>query len=404
MQSESSSPVRDPSRLQALNRTGLLDSPSEESFDRLTRLAVKILRVPVALVSLVDKERQFFKSCVGLSEPWASQRETPLSHSFCQHTIASHQPLIIEDARTHPLVLDNLAITDLNVIAYAGIPLVLSDGSTIGSFCAIDSQPRRWTEDEIDILHELAASVITEIELRLVGEEAKAAISEREALLSIASHELKTPIPSIIGYAQLLERRASVGYTLSERDIKAITTIRTQGERVNRMLNTILDRTMLETGQISLNLVDVDLKTLVTRAVTDMSLNAPAHQITLIASDSPIMVHGDELQLEQVISNLLGNAIKYSPSGGAITIEISRNNDHAQLLVKDSGIGIPADALHGLFKRFARVRTSQTQNISGLGLGLYIVKEIITRHGGTITVTSEEGTGSTFTVLLPLNE
>ena len=159
-------PLHDSARLAALQQSALLDSPAEAAFDRLTRLAVRMLHVPVALVSLVDENRQFFKSCVGLPEPWASQRETPLSHSFCQYTVASQEPLIIDDARTHPLVHDNLAIPDLKVVAYAGIPLITSDGHALGSFCAIDSEPRVWTEDDVEFLRQLAASVMTEIELR----------------------------------------------------------------------------------------------------------------------------------------------------------------------------------------------------------------------------------------------
>src|SRR4028118_1165164 len=129
-------------RLLALHRTGLLDSPPEACFDRLTRLAAKVLRTPVALVSLVDADRQFFKSCVGLPQPWASARQTPLSRSFCQHVVSAADPLVIADAREHPLVRDNLAVADLGVVAYAGFPLVTGDGHVLGSFCAIDTKPR----------------------------------------------------------------------------------------------------------------------------------------------------------------------------------------------------------------------------------------------------------------------
>lgn len=185
-----------PARLAALHDTALLDSLPEESFDRLARLASRLLNAPVALVSLVEQERQFFKSCVGLPEPWASRRQTPLSHSFCQHVVNAGEPLIIEDAREHPRVRDNLAIRDLDVIAYAGIPLITSAGHTLGSLCAIDSEPRRWTEDEIATLRDLAASVVTEIEMRaLVAERAQTQaalwVSERHfRLLVDASPEM----------------------------------------------------------------------------------------------------------------------------------------------------------------------------------------------------------------------
>ncbi|MGI8509954.1 MAG: putative bifunctional diguanylate cyclase/phosphodiesterase, partial [Gemmatimonadaceae bacterium] len=159
--------VMDPLRLDALRRTALLGTGAEPAFDRLTRLATRLLGVPVALVSLVDTDRQFFKSCIGLPEPWASERQTPLSHSFSHHTVAAGAPFIVNDAREHPLVRDNLAIPDLGVIAYAGIPLVTTDGHTLGSFCAIDSVPHHWTNEEIALLSDLAAAANSEIQLRL---------------------------------------------------------------------------------------------------------------------------------------------------------------------------------------------------------------------------------------------
>lgn len=163
--------IRNSERLAALQRTGLLDTPREETFDRLTRLASRTLHVPVVLVSLVAADRQWLKSAVGLPEPWASQRQTPLFHSFCQHVVASGEPLVIPDARDHPLVCDNRAVSELGVVAYAGVPLVTSDGLTLGAFCAIDGQPRAWTKQQIEILRDLAAVAMTEIELRMTGQD-----------------------------------------------------------------------------------------------------------------------------------------------------------------------------------------------------------------------------------------
>lgn len=157
--------LTDSERLAVLARTGLPDSEAEPSYDRLVRLAAKFLGAPVAIVSLVDADRQFFKSCVGLPEPWAGRRETPLTHSFCQHVVTTREALVIDDARTDPLVKDNLAIPDLGVVAYLGIPLVVN-GHVIGSFCAIDSKPRVWSADDVAVLRDLAESVVTEIRLR----------------------------------------------------------------------------------------------------------------------------------------------------------------------------------------------------------------------------------------------
>ena len=166
MAAELLSIVRNVARLSALQRLGLMDTPPEAAFDRLTRVACRVLRAPVGLVSLVDQNRQFFKSCVGLPEPIASKRETPVSHSFCQHVVATGRPLVVEDARNNPLLKLNPAVEEMGIVAYAGIPLVTSDGHTVGSFCVIDSRPRSWSFDDVEMLQELAGCVMHEIEGR----------------------------------------------------------------------------------------------------------------------------------------------------------------------------------------------------------------------------------------------
>src|SRR5262249_36515683 len=144
--------ILDAARLDALRRTCLLDSPPEAAFDRLTSLAATLLRVPVAYVSLVDDHRQFFKSQQGLPEPLALARETPLSHSFCKHAVDSRRPLLVEDARQHPVLQANPAVAAHGIIAYAGIPLITSEGHALGSFCVVDHAPRKWTDGEVALL------------------------------------------------------------------------------------------------------------------------------------------------------------------------------------------------------------------------------------------------------------
>lgn len=155
---------RDPRRLKAVRESGLLDSPPEASFDRLTRVAASALDAPVALVSIVDRDRQFLKSCVGVAEPWASRREMPLSHSYCQHAIASSEPLVVSDAREHPLLRDSAAIRDTGAIAYAGVPLLTPDGQALGTLCVIDHRRRDWSAEEVTLLEEIADAVVEEIE------------------------------------------------------------------------------------------------------------------------------------------------------------------------------------------------------------------------------------------------
>src|ERR1039458_3975772 len=160
--------VFDGERLAALRDTALLEGEPDDAFARLNRLAVELLGVPGSLVSLFDEGRQFFAGQVGLPEPGAAFRETPLSHSFCQHVVNSGEPLVIDDARSDPLVSDNLAIRDLGVVAYAGMPLRMRDGNVLGSFCAIDGRPRHWSERDLRILGDLASMAADLIELHRI--------------------------------------------------------------------------------------------------------------------------------------------------------------------------------------------------------------------------------------------
>jgi CheY-like chemotaxis protein len=155
-----------PDRLQALRRSRLLDTPPEAEFDLLTRLAATLLSAPTALLSIVDTERQFFKSAVGVGEPWLSARETPLSHSFCQWAVVSGETFVVNDAGQHPLVRHNLAVRDLNVAAYAGVPVQNGGSEPIGSFCVVDTRARSWSDDELTVLRELAAVAQAEMAVR----------------------------------------------------------------------------------------------------------------------------------------------------------------------------------------------------------------------------------------------
>lgn len=164
--------VCDPLRLRALAELGLTEAsdPGMEYFARRVRA---LLGVPVALVSLVQAERQTFPGMSGLDQPWAKRRSTPLSHSFCQQVVFTAAPLVVTDARGDPRVMHNPAIAGLGVVGYAGFPLTDLDDHVLGSLCAIDTEPRMWTEDELDILRDQAKACSAELRLRLTLYEAR---------------------------------------------------------------------------------------------------------------------------------------------------------------------------------------------------------------------------------------
>ena len=160
--------LADPERLDALRRSGLLDTPPDESFDRLTRLAARTTRAPIAVLSLLDEGRQFFKSHLGLGEPWATLRETPISYSICAEAVAGRAPFIVGDTRRHPVLAKNASVADFGIGAYAGAPVEV-DGRVIGVLAVLDVEPRRWTDDDVATLRDLAAVAEHEVRLRMAA-------------------------------------------------------------------------------------------------------------------------------------------------------------------------------------------------------------------------------------------
>jgi len=177
----------DARRLAALAESGLVDSPPEDAFDRVTRLVSEVLHVPVALFTLVTADKQVFKSAIGVGD----LREMPLSHSFCKHVVDDGSPLEVVDARVHPRVRDNPSVSELGIIAYLGVPLTTADGERLGALCAIDHAPRQWTGRDHGVLEDLAAAMMSEIELRRANRQVAAAAAE---LHFAATHDSLTRV------------------------------------------------------------------------------------------------------------------------------------------------------------------------------------------------------------------
>jgi PAS domain S-box-containing protein len=211
--------LADPDRLAALQQTNLLDTAAEETFDRLARLAARLLAAPIALVTLVDADRLFLKACLGLPEPWASARQLPLSHSLCQRLLVTGQPLVLGDVDADPLARGNQAVTEFGVAAYLGIPLRFA-GEVVGSLCVADHQPRGWTEEDVAVLADVAGLVLTEIELRADADPRRRTATptrhdQPPADLTSGRPELERRLADLeASYQALLERLPGVVYTL----------------------------------------------------------------------------------------------------------------------------------------------------------------------------------------------
>ncbi len=251
----------------------------------------------------------------------------------------------------------------------------------------------------VGIVEDITERKLAEQERSRLFREAQEAVRLREDFLTIVSHELKTPLTPLSLRLASCERRAERGEQV---DPSSLRQARQHLLRLTSLINDMLDASRVESGRLALHPQPTRLDTLIERVIrTARSTHNTDHRIEFDAPDTSAQVLGDPYRLEQVIANLLDNALKYSPNGGTIRVSLENRGDVVLLSVKDPGIGIPADQQEHLFERYFRARNVSTHSYGGLGLGLYICHDIVERHHGRIWVESEVGRGSTFHVALP---
>ena len=401
-------------RLEALRYYQVLDSEAEPAFDRITALAAKLLRSPIALISFVDEKRQWFKSAHGIDI-----KQTPRQGGFCAAAITCETPTLISDARAsaqfalHPMVVGPPGIR-----LYAGAPLTTVDGHNLGTICVMDTEPRVLTGEEVAVLADLAGIVMDQLDQRM----ARLQLSESERMrrearrhsqrmeelervksefLLLASHELRGPVATVKGYASMISE-GSLGAV--PQHIAAVMPIMTAKiSEIERLIQEMLASARLEEGNPPIERLQFDLLPAVLEVADGMAEIAeigPRFQLRL--PPDPLRVTGDPAQVAVIVSNLLGNAIKFSPAGGDVTCSLRAAKPNAVLEVIDNGLGIAKADLPRLFTRFGRLVTAENSHIQGSGLGLWLSRTLARRMGGDVTVESALGVGSTFRLALPL--
>jgi signal transduction histidine kinase len=289
----------------------------------------------------------------------------------------------------------------LPVRSYLAVPVKSRSGEVLGGLFFGHPEPGRFQKDHEQLVEGLAAQAAVALDNSRLYQQAQLAISMRDEFLQVAAHELRTPMTSLKLHLQTMLRAAnSLGPKLPEK-------LRTQLEAADRiagkmsvLISELLDVSRITSGSLHLTLEEVDLASVVREVASRFEAQAAQARSSLHVSASvPIVGHWDRLRLEQVVANLLSNAVKYG-AGTPVDVEASVTGDQAVLIVRDGGIGIPPEALPRLFGRFERAVSGR--NYGGLGLGLYITRQIVEALGGTVRVESTPGQGATFTVTLPL--
>jgi two-component system, sensor histidine kinase len=393
-------------RLAALHASGLLDSPPDARYDDIVEIASLACGTPVALVSLVDRHRQWFKAKRNLAID-----ETPRENAFCSHAIHSPGGALYEvpDAAAHPIFKTSELVTQApHIRFYAGAPLVTAGGA-LGTLCVIDYVPHELRPEQRAILAALARQVVHLIELdqkRRDAEQAQAALSAAERhkseFVSMLSHELRTPLTSIRGAFGLLE--GGVLGPLSDEARELVEIARRDTDRLVRLINDLLDVERLERGNIRLQVRPVRVDEVVARAVATLGPVAQEAKVQVRISASPVRAFADSDRLMQICVNLIGNAIKFSPEGRVVWVRAMRTADGvARVEVEDAGPGIPEAQRSRLFKPFVQLDGGDARGRPGAGLGLAISKSLVENMDGTIGVYSTERVGSVFWFQLPLS-
>jgi GAF domain-containing protein len=319
--SSSRSAVSDPDRLGELEATGLLDSPPLEPFERIVRLAERLLDVPVALVSLVTNERQFFAGQVGLRGEAALARQTPLTHSFCQFAVERRDRFVVEDASRHPLVHDNPVVADEGVAAYAGQPLELSSGNILGTLCVIDHEPRSWSDDELELLSDLAAIAVDEIEYRLRNR----SLAEVETLVRRMEQPVEELVSAVEGVADAVHRLHD---PVAERLVlQARARLRPVQDATTDLLATVADG-----GRRSDPLfVTVDLGERLLRSARIAAASVRHTDIQVTVRERPLSVRCDSYGIEHALTQLLITVMNHASGTVRVTGDAEAGDAHVHL-------------------------------------------------------------------------
>lgn len=384
-------------RLRALDDYRVLDTPPEEALDGLAGLAAKFLRAPIALVSFVAEERQWFKARYGLE-----YTETPREWAFCDHAIRAGETLVVPDATADARFVDNPLVAGPDHIRfYCGTPLRTPDGHGLGTLCVLDTEPRAPTADEVVVLEMLARQVEIELEIRrrlLMLEDSLGAARDRqrskELLASMIVHDMRGPLTSIM----MLAMGIAPADAPSKVDLELLLV---EAERMGRMLTDILDVCLHEVGGLRARRIVFPIASLA-RNVASRVVRAFEHPPAIrVEGSDALMVDADPELVTRTLENLLANGLNHARDAGEIVVSSAAASDgRVKVEVRDQNDVIADTDRESIFDAFKR-GPSQSKH-RGYGLGLSFCRIAVETHGGKLSVAANgDGVGNCFSFDLP---
>ncbi|MCP9200291.1 GAF domain-containing sensor histidine kinase [Gramella sp. GC03-9] len=388
-------PANELARLESLKSLDILDSLAEETYDSITKLASEICHTPIALITITDSKRNWFKSKIGTSIP-----ETDREISFCTHAILEPSELLeipntLKDTRfsENPLV-----IAENGVRFYAGVPIKDEKGLPLGTLCVLDSKEHHLSQSQKEALKALAKQVELLFEYRRKNqalEKMKNDLDETNRVLrefaSTVSHDLKMPLANMIVSADIL--KAKYSNIMDEEGVNYLNYLKQAGLTLSDYINGLLDH--YSSNHIeSVNHQEFFLNDLL-EDIIDLLQIAENCEINL--PDNNLKIHSNGAALGQIFMNLISNSLKYNQNDKiVIDIDCNENREFFNFSISDNGIGIPEAKQASIFDLFTTATDLDRRGKKGHGIGLSTVKKLVASLGGSIRVISEEGKGTRF--------
>ncbi|QBZ98087.1 sensor histidine kinase [Flavobacterium sangjuense] len=386
-------PLNEARRLRILEEYQILDSGQEDEYDDITKLASEICESPISTISLIDTNRQWFKSAHGLSDT-----ETPRALSFCAHAINDVDMFVVEDARKDIRFHDSPLVTgDPNIVFYAGVPLIDKDGYALGTLCVIDSKTKKLNAFQEKALRTLSHQVLKLIELKKANFKLttknnllKESYTELERFAQVVSHDIKSPLNNILGLTDLLKDEHC---QIKNPEAKLyIDLVKESSEKLKDYIDATLraykNKTLLSDEKEFFHLNTV-LKGCIQllNPLNEFEINLPEN----------LEIFNYKGIFEQIFLNLISNSIKYNDKPKVIIdISVLTEEGYYTIIVKDNGIGIEEDQLENIFGMFVILDKIDRFNNKGTGIGLSTVKSLVERADGKITVKSTVDVGTKF--------